>query len=99
MNAKTWEFLTPKEKDSLLKYLPPIDKQSKPSIKNMFYSDSFRANFPLYQDLLKAGEFDQVIIVERKLKKRKNECEVFICTYSFIFKLDLFRLKMNLRNI
>lgn len=57
-NFNTFNLLTSEEKDSLLKDLSYLDRQSESSIQAMFQSDQFRSYLTLFQTMLIAGEFD-----------------------------------------
>jgi len=68
INLKTFNnCLTTEEKESLLKYLPHVDKISKESVYNVFKNNlQFQASMELYQDMLETGSFCDGKPIEKK---------------------------------
>lgn len=59
VNWRTFNtFLSPGEKDELMKHLPGVDKFSPDSLRTMFSSPQFISYMPIFQTMLEAGEFD-----------------------------------------
>jgi len=58
INIKTFNLLTPEEKDSLLEYLPPTDKDSLNSLENLLACSTFNLHLNDFQTSLEMGEFD-----------------------------------------
>ena len=60
VNIRSFNFLTLPERDSLLPYLSVVDRSNPEAIDEMFCSNAFLSNIPLYQTLLQAGEFEEM---------------------------------------
>jgi len=68
INLKTFNNnLSSAEKDSLLKYLPHVDKLSKENVYNVFKNNvQFQSSIELYQDMLETGSFQDGKPIEKK---------------------------------